>query len=131
MRGVPWFVAPLKKTLLCNPVCKPKMIHPKSALSKMGTSQTLLPQQERRNLQLVAGAAPGAPVEEQAQFLLLKTSGILGPDGVISEDANLQFGQQFVGPVQDQLVTEFRAAFRLPVDGAVGTLDALIGDAVA
>jgi hypothetical protein len=69
-------------------------------------------------------------VDERAAALLLEAGGVLAKGAAVSVEAEEQFGEKFVGLMEDDLIVDMRAMFGLSRDGArVDLLEALAADA--
>ncbi|CAN6237507.1 unnamed protein product [Urochloa humidicola] len=128
LRGAFRYPVPLKKSLLCNPMHKPKSTNAK----KHGCTDRTVENEpshggntERCNIKMCSKRNQGRPVEEQANELLLRTTGILGEQEPVTEKAQDQFGEQFVTPMNYDFAGDIRIALGMPDVGGVGALDSL------
>ncbi|KAF8718507.1 hypothetical protein HU200_025278 [Digitaria exilis] len=56
-------------------------------------------------------------LDDQATAVLMMSSGIIGPNDVPTQANKVQFGEQFIAPMQNSLVGGMRETFGLPVVG--------------
>jgi len=70
-------------------------------------------------------------MEQQATALLMKKCGTLNEDGVPDQTTMAQFTTQFVAPLVDDTVSNYREVFGLPEEGGVNTFAALAINAEA
>ncbi|CAL5085642.1 unnamed protein product [Urochloa decumbens] len=117
IKGIARLAVPLKKTLLCTPIHKPKIPQNKKNNSIEDAVQL------KRN-----SKGPCLAIDEQAATLLMKTSGALGASELPSEMAQEKFGKQFVTPLHVGTVGDMRKAFGLSDTGA-DVLEALVCEA--
>lgn len=53
----------------------------------------------------------------------------MGSEGKVTKEAQQKFGEQFLAPVQPELVGDLRKAFGLPLEGGADSFAALAIDA--
>ncbi|CAN6333077.1 unnamed protein product [Urochloa humidicola] len=125
------FIAPLKKSLLCNPIA-----HNKQALAKRSTGAAASRPtaagtkmvEQKDDLRTAIENTQGGSVDDQAVQFLMKASGINLEDDIPPGDRHLKFGTKFVGPMEDDFVGGMRNVFGL-AEGRGGQLTALCADA--
>ncbi|CAL4970140.1 unnamed protein product [Urochloa decumbens] len=122
-RGVACFAIPLKKALLCNPSLRPRTLHLKKKTNMEASALAATAGQNGGKRQ-----AQGS-IEEQAAALLIRKSGQLGEREQIQEGDHQKFGEQFVHPMQEDLLGSMRNTFGLPEYGGMDCLGALAIDA--
>ncbi|CAO2203873.1 unnamed protein product [Urochloa humidicola] len=118
-RGISRLAVPLKRSLLCNPIIKPKLTTVKKCNSSV--SAALKQRVGRRGSRVI-------PVEEKATAMLLKSSDIIGEEETVSEVAQEKFGEQFVGPLGSDLMCNMRNALGMLAAGGVDVLSTLMAD---
>ncbi|CAL4969089.1 unnamed protein product [Urochloa decumbens] len=117
-RGMLRLAVPLKKALLCPPVNKPKTPRAKKP-----------PNADDINSVLKNHKGTTLALDERATALLMRTSGVLGDNEQPSDSSLAVFGNQFVSPMQDDLLGDMRATFGMPLNGGADSLSALLCDA--
>jgi hypothetical protein len=123
-RGVPKFVAPLRKSLLCNPFVKTKPMTGK----KTSTEGQQMSQVAKKNIKLAVKGSTGMTIEEKATILLMKTSGMAVEGEAVSDALQDQFGGQFVNQMDEALVGDMRTAFGIAGERGVNDFEALAVD---
>jgi hypothetical protein len=118
-RGVPKFIAPLRKSLLCNPTTKVKTPSCKKPVNPK--------QQFKKNVK--GSLKGGLTVEEKATTLLLRSSGLVMEGTQVTKELHDQFGEQFIEPISGDMAQGLRSALGITVEGAGSVLDALLVDA--
>ncbi|CAL5000947.1 unnamed protein product [Urochloa decumbens] len=123
-RGISRFSVPLKKSLLCTPVGRPKVAHGKKnvAFEAQGLNEKKICKPGKKNGMCL-------PVEEKATALLMRTAGIIDNNESPTAEAHDKFGLQFAFPMQLDLVGDMRNTFGLPASGGAGVLEGLASDA--
>lgn len=122
-RGMARLIVPLKRSLLCNPVPRPKSFHAK----KVSVDSSDVAPADKRSTRAGNKSNVRLPAEEQATALLMKTCGI--DEGMLhAQEGSQKLGEKFVSPMQADLVGGMRVALGLTADGGVGALDALVSD---
>ncbi|CAN6312545.1 unnamed protein product [Urochloa humidicola] len=117
-KGVARLAVPLKKSLLCPPAIKPKTQQIKKSSC---TENAVIAQTGKK--------CANMSIDEKATALLLKTTGIVTDKEKISDTAVMQFGNQFVTPLQNDLLGEMRGAFNMRENEGADMFSALISDA--
>ncbi|CAL5018605.1 unnamed protein product [Urochloa decumbens] len=120
-RGLARLVVPLKKSLLFPPVHKTKApCSNKNACADKPTAA-----EPGRKCHQAANMS----LDDKATALLMQASGIIEDGAQLSDSSRLTFSNQFVTHVQNDLLGEMRIALKMPDDGGVDILTALLCDA--
>ncbi|CAO1945103.1 unnamed protein product [Urochloa humidicola] len=125
-RGISCFSIPLRKSLLCVP--PPRIKHAngkKLQLAENGAAG----QKERGRATLNSTVLPNLSADDEAADILLKASGVLGPDELPTDMARQKFGESLVCPLQVDVVGEMRTALGLSEDGGADRFAPLIHEA--
>jgi hypothetical protein len=114
--------------MLCNCVSKQRPGATKKAPLGDGAGAAQI---AKKNIKLLGKGIKGLPVEEQANNVLIKTSGLSVREGEDIASTLQVFGEQFINLLQAELADSMRVALGLPMDGVEGggCLDALAVDA--
>jgi hypothetical protein len=115
---------PLKKSLLCSPM----VLKPKASVSKKNSGVVSAAPGERKSGRAPRKQGVSATIEEQATGLLMRTSGVLGENGMPSEHDKENFSGQFFVPLMQDVVGGMRAVFGLPEEGGANSMGALVHD---
>jgi hypothetical protein len=109
---------PLRKALLSNPSVWPRSANVKKTVALEG-------QTEKRKTGKAGGKKLVLSLDDQSTVLLLKTCGALGdgqePDGVALQ----ALGEQFVDPLQVNLVSDVRKTFGIETATGASAFSAL------
>lgn len=120
-KGVARFVAPLSRSLLCNPMPRTKIAHHKKVVT---TESVATDSVQQRAHQVIKGAAK-QPVEVQATTLLMQAAGVLVSSEEPSDEVKQQFIEKFVTQLEGGLVGDMRTVLGLLVDGGADSLSGL------
>ncbi|CAL5095429.1 unnamed protein product [Urochloa decumbens] len=121
IKGAACFAVPLKRALLCTPAHKPKTLQAKKKASQ---GDNYAECSVRKSKMESAGS-----LDDRATALLIKTSGIIEDNEQLTEAACETFRNQFVMPMQNDLLLNMRDTFGLPDSGGVDALSPLICEA--
>ncbi|CAN6350866.1 unnamed protein product [Urochloa humidicola] len=120
VRGIARLAIPLKKSLLCTPAHKHKL-----PLSRKiaGNEETAHSHGDKKG-----STSDTSSIDDRATALLMKTSGIFGNSELPTEAALLQLGNQFVTPMEGELISDMRTTFGIPDSRGTDALSALVCD---
>ncbi|CAL4962704.1 unnamed protein product [Urochloa decumbens] len=118
-RGISCFTVPLKRSLLCTPILKPKNGCVKQCSNSVSAA---VKQREGKKGNKVL------PVEEKATTILMKASDIIGEDETVTESAQEKFGGLFVDPMEAGLMGNMRNALGMPSGGGADEFSTLLVD---
>ncbi|CAO2205003.1 unnamed protein product [Urochloa humidicola] len=116
-KGISRFSVPLRKALLCTPAVRTKATHPrKHAAADKGHKNK-------------GSGSTHLPLEEKATSILLRAADIIKEGEIPTDETKEHFVEQFIDPMQPDLVGNMRDVFGLTMNGIGHGLEVLAADA--